>query len=284
MKVRIRTASAPRLVGNNIISLDPAGKLEIHSSGRFPMRPSFRNYIYKHPTIAIHQHDYSGSLLIGARRFKIRPGDVTITPPNVVSQYDLSCEGFHWCVHFDQLEGVKKSSFPLHLHTGAAAAYVSERLEQIVHLQRKAGMNRRSSDLFAAAASAAFSALLLWLAVFAREKKLPAQGRIGIAMEKLQKTIEERFRERLTAVELARSAGFSQDYLAEQFRRHFGMTLQRYLLSRRMEMARNLLLSTELPVKAVAWECGIPDQQYFNKQFRRVCGMSPTLFRQGSGR
>jgi len=102
---------------------------------------------------------------------------------------------------------------------------------------------------------------------------------------KLQKIIEQRLRERITAAELARDLGVSQDYLASQFRQRFGMTLQRYLLSRRIEMARNLLLSTDLPIKAIGWECGISDQQYFNKQFRRICGVSPSQFREaGIGR
>ena len=85
-------------------------------------------------------------------------------------------------------------------------------------------------------------------------------------MVKLQKIIEQRFREQLTVAELARAAGFSQDYIAEQFRRHFGMTL-RYLLSRRIEMARNLLLSTELPVKAGGVGMRHSRPQYYNKQF-----------------
>ncbi len=265
-----------------IIGIAPGVMLKSAHAGRFPMLPEFRARAYKHPTIAIHQHDYPCSILIGGSKFSVKPGDVTLTPSHTVSRYELAREGFHWCVHFDEPQAQAKFSLPLHLPMGAAAAYVSERLEQIVHFQRMAEISRRPSSPFNAAASAALSALLLWLAVFARERKMPDKGRIGPAMLKLQTIIEQRFRERLTVASLARETGFSQDYFAQQFRQRFGMTLQRYLLSRRIEMARNLLLSTELAVKAVGWECGIPDQQYFNKQFRRICGMSPSQFRQGA--
>jgi transcriptional regulator GlxA family with amidase domain len=57
------------------------------------------------------------------------------------------------------------------------------------------------------------------------------------------------------------------------------MTVDGYLLHLRMQMARNLLLSTTLSIKEVAWKCGISDPKYFNKQFRRVTGRSPSLYR-----
>ena len=43
-------------------------------------------------------------------------------------------------------------------------------------------------------------------------------------------------------------------------------------------MARHLFETSDLPVKDVAAAVGIPDPQYFNKQFRRINGMSPTSF------
>ena len=46
-----------------------------------------------------------------------------------------------------------------------------------------------------------------------------------------------------------------------------------------MEMAKNLLLSTSRPIKEIAYDCGIPDSNYFNKQFRRATGTSPSLYR-----
>ena len=48
-----------------------------------------------------------------------------------------------------------------------------------------------------------------------------------------------------------------------------------------MEMAKNLLLSTSRPIKEIAYDCGIPDSNYFNKQFRRATGTSPSLYRIG---
>lgn len=47
-----------------------------------------------------------------------------------------------------------------------------------------------------------------------------------------------------------------------------------------MEMTKNLSLCKR-PIKEIAYECGIPDSNYFNKQFRRATGTSPSLYRIG---
>ena len=75
---------------------------------------------------------------------------------------------------------------------------------------------------------------------------------------------------------LAKRFGVSQNYLARRFRARHGMTLQRYLLGRRIEFARHLLNSTELPVKVVAIEAGLGNPQYFHRQFVRAVGHSPS--------
>jgi len=44
-------------------------------------------------------------------------------------------------------------------------------------------------------------------------------------------------------------------------------------------LARELLEATELSIKEVAVRVGISDAQYFNKQFRRFSGESPSRYR-----
>jgi AraC-like DNA-binding protein len=130
-------------------------------------------------------------------------------------------------------------------------------------------------------ASAAFLELLLQLAAFAREKPARPSARASDrALLRARALIEERLSSPLSVPELAAEVGLSQNYLARLFRRDSGMTLQGYLNSRRMEEARHLLENTDLPVKSVAARVGYSDAQYFNKQFRRSSGLSPTAYRQ----
>jgi len=78
-----------RTAGSDSVSFDPAGALKVRSWGRFPMRPEFSTRIYRHATIAFHQHDYSCTVRIGKNKFAVKPGDVTLTPSHTVSCYEF---------------------------------------------------------------------------------------------------------------------------------------------------------------------------------------------------
>ena len=96
------------------------------------------------------------------------------------------------------------------------------------------------------------------------------------ALDEVRRQLDEHGREPLDVPALARRAGVSQNHLSRRFRARHGMTLQRYLLGRRIELARHLLAVTRLPLKAVAIEAGLGNPQYFHRQFRRATGHSPS--------
>jgi YesN/AraC family two-component response regulator len=52
-----------------------------------------------------------------------------------------------------------------------------------------------------------------------------------------------------------------------------------YLINLRLEKAKNLLVSTESPIKSIAQAVGYKDAYYFSKLFKKYCGHSPCKFR-----
>ncbi len=79
--------------------------------------------------------------------------------------------------------------------------------------------------------------------------------------------------------ELARRAGLSSNYLSSLFHRECGMTLRRYVESRRIERACGFLRQSRHPVKEIAYALGFADPPHFSHAFRRVMGMSPLAYR-----
>ena len=80
---------------------------------------------------------------------------------------------------------------------------------------------------------------------------------------------------------MASTLGFSRAYLSRVFKRHTGMTPVAFLLRLRIDHARRLLRErTELTVEQIAASVGFQDPLYFSKQFRRICGMPPTAYRE----
>lgn len=77
----------------------------------------------------------------------------------------------------------------------------------------------------------------------------------------------------------AQALNVNASYLSTLFKRETGETLTSYVCRKRMEHAAYLLESSQMPVSAVAQSCGISDDNYFTKLFKRVKGMTPMQYR-----
>ena len=112
------------------------------------------------------------------------------------------------------------------------------------------------------------AAIVQVIAVWVIQKLKSAQNYIEMALDQ--------------PVSIGRLAGrcdISRNYLTQMFRKKYGMTIQRYLLQRRIDKAKYLLETTAMSVKEIGVTVGLPDPQHFNKRFRLVAGCSPSEFR-----
>ncbi len=88
---------------------------------------------------------------------------------------------------------------------------------------------------------------------------------------------------RLSASALAKELGVHRTTLNRLFLKEMGMTPGSYLLELRIQHALSLLRETELPIKAVAAECGMPYAGYFCRLIRRITGLTPGAYRKQGG-
>jgi signal transduction histidine kinase/AraC-like DNA-binding protein len=93
--------------------------------------------------------------------------------------------------------------------------------------------------------------------------------------------IHEHYRDPIARKDLAEAGGVSQEYLSTCFHRETGITPSEYLERYRIQQARRLLETTDLPVTRVALEVGFYDSSYFGRVFRREVGVTPVAYRRG---
>ena len=253
----------------------------LRSGGRFPMPEHNADFLYRSPeTVALHLNDHVGRLWLGEREVTLQPGDFTLTPASMESRYDLEGSSYHLCVHFEALPpGRAPLRLPLHWRTGPHERSVRERLQEVIDLSRLGESGGPRAALAQRAASAALQSLLLWIAVTVSpvaRAAAAAPTRVDAVVEKVRRNLDENYRRPLDVAALAREVGVSQNYLARRFRARHGVPLKRYVLGRRIELARHLLAATRMPIKAVAIEAGLGNPQYFHRQFRLATGHSPS--------
>jgi len=83
----------------------------------------------------------------------------------------------------------------------------------------------------------------------------------------------------LNSTILAREVSLSTHKLKAGFKQLNHVTLHQYILSGRMEKAKNLLLNTDLPIKAIASLAGYSNQKYFLTAFKKFYHQTPGSLR-----
>ncbi len=86
------------------------------------------------------------------------------------------------------------------------------------------------------------------------------------------------------ADELARAAHTSRSVLGQRFRDLLGQSPIRYLVEWRMQLAADLLRSSELKLAAIAERAGYGSEAAFSRAFHRHLGQSPAQWRESVSR
>ena len=122
---------------------------------------------------------------------------------------------------------------------------------------------------------------MLWLAARVQRPAVVSTraSQAERALARAEEYLDRRLAQPLSVPRLAEVVGLSQSHLARCFRARHGVTIPRYLLTRRVELAQQLLITTDLSIREIGRRVGWPDPQRFNKQFRRITGRSPSAFR-----
>jgi AraC-like DNA-binding protein len=83
---------------------------------------------------------------------------------------------------------------------------------------------------------------------------------------------------------LAQASGLSVNHFSRAFRRSTGLAPHRWLMRRRVEVAKDLMLAESLPLAQVAVACGFADQSHLTRTFASLIGLTPARWRSNQER
>ena len=102
-------------------------------------------------------------------------------------------------------------------------------------------------------------------------------------MQKLRQYLDTHLENTPSVPEIAEELGYSESYLAREFKKHTGLTIQQYQRARRLELAKLALLSSNDSIQNICRGLGFSSQSYFTAEFRKAVSMTPTEYRQRNG-
>ena len=93
--------------------------------------------------------------------------------------------------------------------------------------------------------------------------------------QKVEKFIDANLDQRILISGLASLVGLSSSQFQRAFKQSFGETTHMYLIKRRIERAKTIMLSQQLNFAEIALACGFSDQSHMTRLFTRLVGEPP---------
>lgn len=113
----------------------------------------------------------------------------------------------------------------------------------------------------------------------ASRQKMEEQPKPDFYINEAVVYIQQNYHRDLTIDEVADFCKLNRNYFSRKFKKEMGCTPQEFLIHQRLTNAAELLQLTDLPIKAVAAQCGYPNQLHFSQAFKKRYGLPPQEWR-----
>ncbi len=101
----------------------------------------------------------------------------------------------------------------------------------------------------------------------------------GAVIKQILREIQQSYTEDITLNSLAEKYNISDSRLSTRLKEILGMSFSKYLTSQRVQRAKELLADDKLSIEQIAGMVGYRDYFYFIRVFKKVTGVSPSVYR-----
>ncbi len=230
------------------------------------------------------------SYLVPGAELRLRAGDGPLIPPGVAHSWRGSAPQTVVAGFQSLLEGAGGRAVRGHLEKRAESLQyhlsgLNELRRRLLAMIRELSAGRPFRRERLSAQIALFHADYFALAFpdlpGARgELRRPRHGPVNERVQQVRRYVAGNLAGELDVKQISRTFGLSSRQLARIFPQVAGCSLKAHIQQARLENAARLLRTTDLPIKAVAGECGYADPNYFCLAFRSRFGLPPTRYRQ----
>lgn len=98
-------------------------------------------------------------------------------------------------------------------------------------------------------------------------------------VQKVIAYIETNLEKEIDLDHIAKNIGYSKFHLNRIFTAYTGITIYKYLQNRRLTVAAEKLVRSNMPITQIAYEAGYDTQQSFSFAFKQIYSYPPKIYR-----
>ena len=92
--------------------------------------------------------------------------------------------------------------------------------------------------------------------------------------------IERNLKKGISLEDVANHVNISTYYLSKIFKKEMGVNFITYVTDRKMDLAKEMLVNTDIPVLNIALDLAYNEANYFSKAFKKKTGLTPSEYRE----
>lgn len=104
-------------------------------------------------------------------------------------------------------------------------------------------------------------------------------GLRGCHLSRVQEYIEANLENCIRLPDLAGLTGLCTSQFTTAFRASVGMSPHQYVIKRRVDRARGMIVATSVPLSEIALACGFANQSHMNRRMNELLGITPGQLR-----
>ena len=153
--------------------------------------------------------------------------------------------------------------------------------EEVIHLYRQAIETAEHEKAYFQQMLAGITNHLLGLMYsLNRNNQLSKSKYLSEEINKARVLMREGIETSLSIQEIAERLGISYSTFRKQFKNYTGLSPARYLQDLKLQRAKELLRTTSLSIKEIAYSLNFESPDYFSTQFKKKMGKKPSDFRE----
>ena len=246
-----------------------------------------------------------GTYMIGEKTYEIHAGDVFILRSNeehsiirMEEGFQCTCTGIQFSPDFiwSPSNGLGDMSYLYELFLGNSRSFchklsaqkdstekIKQQLKDIVE-----EFHEQPQEYDTMVRVKLISVLILFAREYQKEIGEKSELHIGkekrILVEKAMNYIDSHLSDSITLQGIAEYVHMSPSYLSQLFKTLNGFSVWEYIIAKRIEKAKKLLLESEERILDISLKCGFNTITNFNRAFKREVGISPKEYRKNQHR